>query len=134
MLATEKKTAKRGEGAGGGPARPVATVRGFFSLLGSAVMAFFSDDCSSMAAALSFYRFFSLPALLTLLITMLGKIAGPERIQHAIVSQVGGQWQQRRRSGDDHQECNECKGSGDSRVQPEVHHEIRLGCDAGLVD
>ena len=69
---------------------PMATVRGFFGLLGGTIMAFFSDDCSSMAAALAFYAFFSLPALLTLVLTVLGRIADPARIQRAIVDEVGG--------------------------------------------
>ena len=69
---------------------PVATLRGFASLLGGTAMAFFSDDCSSMAAALAFYTFFSLPALLTLVLTLLGRIADPLRLQHAIVNEVGG--------------------------------------------
>jgi membrane protein len=67
----------------------LATIRGFISLLGGTVMAFFSDDCSSMAAALAFYTFFSLPALLTLVLTVLGRVADPARIQDAIVGQVG---------------------------------------------
>src|SRR4051812_4139573 len=73
-------------------ARPgmLSTVRGFGSLLWGTVMAFFSDDCSSMAAALSFYTFFSLPALLTLLLTIIGRVADPATIQRAIVRQVGG--------------------------------------------
>jgi membrane protein len=53
-------------------------------------MAFFSDDCSSMAAALSFYTFFSLPALLTLVLTIVGRIADPDQLQKAIVGEVGG--------------------------------------------
>jgi membrane protein len=68
----------------------LATIRGFGGLLGGTLMAFFSDDCSSMAASLAFYAFFSLPALLTLVLTILGRIADPARIQRAIVSEVGG--------------------------------------------
>ena len=73
-------------------ARPglVSTLRGFGSLLWGTIMAFFSDDCASEAAALSFYTFFSLPALLTLLLTIVGRIADPAQIQRAIVGQVGG--------------------------------------------
>ena len=67
-----------------------ATVRGFGGLLWGTGMAFFSDDCASMAAALSFYTFFSLPALLTLLLTLAGRVADPARVQKAIVGQVGG--------------------------------------------
>ena len=69
----------------------LATIRGFGSLLGSTVMAFFSDDCSSMAAALAFYTFFSLPALLTLVLTFLGRFTDPQHVQQAIIDQIGGQ-------------------------------------------
>ena len=68
----------------------LATVRGFGGLLGGTVMAFFSDDCSSMAAALAFYTFFSLPALLTLVLTIVGRVADPERVRLAVVGEVGG--------------------------------------------
>ena len=67
-----------------------ATIRGFAALLWSTVLAFFSDDCASMAAALSFYTFFSLPALLTLVVTIVGRFADPARVQRAVVGQVGG--------------------------------------------
>ena len=67
-----------------------ATIRGFGGLLLGTVMAFFSDDCPSEAAALSFYTFFSLPALLTLVLTLVGRVADPVRVQRAIVGQVGG--------------------------------------------
>ena len=66
-----------------------ATIRGFGELLWGTVLAFFSDDCSSMAAALSFYSFFSLPALLTLWLTIIGRIADPVEVQRAIVKEVG---------------------------------------------
>ena len=67
-----------------------STLHGFGSLLWGTIMAFFSDDCSSMAAALSFYTFFSLPALMTLLLTFVGRIADPQRLQQAIIGEVGG--------------------------------------------
>ena len=67
-----------------------ATVHGFGSLLWGTIIAFFSDDCSSMAAALSFYTFFSLPALMTLVLTLVGRFADPETLQKAIVAEVGG--------------------------------------------
>jgi membrane protein len=62
---------------------------GFLSMLGGTVFKFFGDGCSAMAAALSFYTFFSLPALLTLLLTIVGRVMDPARVQHAIVGQVG---------------------------------------------
>ena len=66
----------------------LATIRGFGTLLGGTVLAFFSDDCSSMAAALAFYTFFSLPALLTLVLTGLARVTDPLRLQQAIVAEV----------------------------------------------
>jgi membrane protein len=68
----------------------LASVRGFLGLLWGTVLAFYSDDCPSMAAALSFYTFFSLPALLTLLLTLTGRLTDPARVQQAIIGQVGG--------------------------------------------
>jgi len=49
---------------------------------------FFGDGCPSMAAALAFYTFFSLPALLTLLLTLVGLIADPRAVQAAITGQI----------------------------------------------
>jgi membrane protein len=67
----------------------VARVRGFFGLIWATILAFFSDGCMTMAAALSFSTFFSLPALLTLLLALVGRVTSPEQVEHAIVSQVG---------------------------------------------
>ncbi|MEP6991186.1 MAG: YihY/virulence factor BrkB family protein [bacterium] len=67
-----------------------STVRGFGELLAGTAMAFFSDDCPSHAAALAFYTFFSLPALLTLVLTVLGRLMDPAALQQAIVREVGG--------------------------------------------
>jgi hypothetical protein len=55
----------------------LATIRGFFGLLWATVFAFFSDGCSSMAASLSFNTFFSLPALLSLLLALVLILADP---------------------------------------------------------
>ena len=66
----------------------LTTIRGVGGLLGGTILAFFSDDCSSMAAALSFYTFFSLPALLTLLLTIVGRVADPVTIQRVLVGEV----------------------------------------------
>ena len=65
----------------------LATIRGFGELMWGTVLAFFSDDCASMAAALSFYTFFS---LLTLVLTVAGRLVDPIQVQRAIVAQVGG--------------------------------------------
>ena len=67
----------------------VASIRGFFGLIWATIFAFFSDGCSTMAAALSFNTFFSLPALLTLLLSLVGRFADPRQVEKAIVGQVG---------------------------------------------
>jgi len=61
----------------------------FFRLLWRALYRFFGDGCPGSAAALSFYTFLSLPALLTLLLTIVGKLTDPQRVQAAITDQVG---------------------------------------------
>lgn len=66
------------------------SVRGFLSLLWATIYKFFGDSCGSLAAALSFYTFFSLPALLTLLLAVVGGFLDPAQVQHAIITQVGG--------------------------------------------
>ena len=57
--------------------------------LWSTLFKFFGDDCPGMAAALTFYIFFSLPALLALLLTLVGMVADPVEVQRAITTQVG---------------------------------------------
>lgn len=64
--------------------------RGVGGLLWGTIFKFFGDNCSTMAASLSFYTFFSLPALLSLLLTMAGRVMDPMEVQQSIVSQVGG--------------------------------------------
>jgi membrane protein len=51
---------------------------------------YFGDGCSTMAAALSFYTFFSLPALLSLLLLVVGAVMDPREVQRAILTQAGG--------------------------------------------
>lgn len=63
--------------------------RGLVSLLWAAINKFFADSCGSLAAALSFYTFFSLPALLTLLLTLLGSLMDPARVRSQVIAQVG---------------------------------------------
>jgi membrane protein len=67
----------------------MASIRGFLGLLWATIFAFFSDGCSTMAAALSFNTFLSLPALLTLILSLVGRFADPQRVQGAIVGEVG---------------------------------------------
>jgi membrane protein len=68
----------------------LAHARGFLGLLWACINKFFSDGCSSMAASLSFYTFFSLPALLSLLLSLVGQFTDPAQVRQAIVGQVGG--------------------------------------------
>lgn len=68
----------------------LAQARGVPGLLWACINKFFSDGCSSMAASLSFYTFFSLPALLSLLLSLVGQLTDPTQLRDAIVSQVGG--------------------------------------------
>jgi membrane protein len=49
---------------------------------------YFGDGCSTMAAALSFYTFFSLPALLSLLLLVIGAVMDPREVQRAILTQA----------------------------------------------
>jgi membrane protein len=49
---------------------------------------YFGAGCSTMAAALSFYTFFSLPALLSLLLLVIGTVMDPRDIQRAILTQA----------------------------------------------
>src|SRR5688572_29019781 len=51
---------------------------------------FFGDGCPTMAASLSFYTFFSLPALLSLLLLFVGGFADPQEVERAITEQAGG--------------------------------------------
>ena len=70
--------------------RPGPTQAGsILALLEGTVFKFFGDGCSAMAAALSFYTFFSMPALLSLLLTIVGRVMDPAQVQTAIVGQVG---------------------------------------------
>jgi membrane protein len=50
---------------------------------------YFGAGCSTMAAALSFYTFFSLPALLSLLLLVVGTVMDPRDVQRAILTQAG---------------------------------------------
>jgi membrane protein len=68
----------------------LAHARGFAGLLWATIYKFFSDNCTTMAASLSFYTFFSLPALLTLLLNFAGRVMDPIDAQRAIGAQVGG--------------------------------------------
>ena len=66
------------------------SLKALLRLVWASIYKFFGDGCPAMAAALSFYTFFSLPALLTLLLTLVGRVMDPERVQRAIIGEVGG--------------------------------------------
>ncbi|HSL69068.1 MAG TPA: YhjD/YihY/BrkB family envelope integrity protein, partial [Longimicrobiales bacterium] len=50
---------------------------------------FLDDDCPTMAAALAYYAVFSLPAVLFLLLALIGLIMDPRSVQERILSQFG---------------------------------------------
>jgi membrane protein len=50
---------------------------------------YFGDGCSTMAASLSFYTFFSLPALLSLFLLVVGAALDPRDVQRAILTEAG---------------------------------------------
>lgn len=62
--------------------------RGLVQILKESVSSFSSDDCPTMAAALSYYTVFSLPPLLVLLLTVLGAVVDPQDLQGNIESQM----------------------------------------------
>ncbi len=57
-------------------------------VLKATIRAFLDDDCPRMAAALSYYTVFSLPALLVLVVLVAGAFADPENIQGALLDQM----------------------------------------------
>jgi membrane protein len=73
------------------PHRPLlAGVRELLRFLWRCLDKYFGDGCSTMAAALSFYTFFSLPAVLSLLLLVVGAVMDPREVQRAIFVQAGG--------------------------------------------
>jgi membrane protein len=73
------------------PHRPLlAGVRELGRFLWRCLDKYFGAGCSTMAAALSFYTFFSLPALLSLLLLVIGAVMDPREVQRAILTQAGG--------------------------------------------
>ncbi|HEX5387318.1 MAG TPA: YihY/virulence factor BrkB family protein [Gemmatimonadales bacterium] len=61
---------------------------GIFSMLKQGVSDFLADDCTSMAAAISYYAIFSLPPLLLLIILILGSVVSPQDVQGAVQTQI----------------------------------------------
>jgi membrane protein len=64
-------------------------IREPFRFLWRCLDKYFGDGCSTMAAALSFYTFFSLPALLSLLLMIVGAAMDPREVQRAILTEAG---------------------------------------------
>ena len=64
-------------------------VRAAGGLLWRTIDRFFGDGCPGMAASLSFYTFFSLPALLALLLLVVGQFVDPDRFRMAITTEIG---------------------------------------------
>lgn len=54
-----------------------------------ALKKFFADGCPSMAGALAYYTIFSLPALLTVVLLLVGQVVDPMEMQRLIVGQIG---------------------------------------------
>ncbi|NLL13220.1 MAG: YihY/virulence factor BrkB family protein [Fibrobacter sp.] len=63
---------------------------GVLQVIKSTLKRFLSDDCSRLAAALSFYTLFSLAPLLLIVVAIVGFIYGTEAIQGNIVKQLSG--------------------------------------------
>ena len=51
---------------------------------------FLDDDCPSLAAALAYYTVFALPAVLFLLLTVVGLFIDPRSVQERLVGEFGG--------------------------------------------
>jgi membrane protein len=63
-------------------------LKDYFALLKESGRDFMEDDCSTQAAALSYYTVFSLPPLLLLLLMLVGAIVDPDKVQGAIQAQI----------------------------------------------
>jgi membrane protein len=63
-------------------------LKDYFSLLKDSGRDFVEDDCSTQAAALSYYTVFSLPPLLLLLLMLVGAIVDPREVEGAIRTQI----------------------------------------------
>ncbi|HEU4830475.1 MAG TPA: YihY/virulence factor BrkB family protein [Gemmatimonadales bacterium] len=61
---------------------------GIFGVVKRTVRDFLDDDCMSAAAALSYYTVFSLPAVLVLLLLVLGAVLDPEDVRGGLERQL----------------------------------------------
>ena len=57
-------------------------------LIKSSVREFMDDDCTTMAAALSYYTVFSLPPLLLLILLLVGAVMDPQDVQGSLESNL----------------------------------------------
>jgi membrane protein len=63
-------------------------LKDYFSLLKDSGRDFVEDDCSTQAAALSYYTVFSLPPLLLLLLMLVGALVDRRKVEGAIQTQI----------------------------------------------
>ena len=64
--------------------------KGIFAVIKEAFAEFSDDECTTMAAALSYYTVFSLPPLLIVIITVTGIFLSPQAVEQTIQQQAGG--------------------------------------------
>jgi membrane protein len=62
---------------------------GIFGILKRTVSEFLSDECTTMAAALSYYTIFSLPPLLVILMLVVGAVTDPQEVQRMLAGEFG---------------------------------------------
>jgi membrane protein len=61
---------------------------GVFGVIKKTVQDFIKDDCMDSAAALSYYTIFSLPAILVLLLLLVGSVMNPSDVRGGLESQL----------------------------------------------
>ena len=66
-----------------------AEEKGIVQILKQTVKDFSDDECTTMAAALSYYTVFSLPPLLLLIIMIAGAVMDPQDVREALHGQLG---------------------------------------------
>ena len=66
----------------------MAERRGVFQLIKQSAKDFLEDDCMDAAAALSYYTIFSLPAILVLLLTLVGAVMNPSDVRGGLEGQL----------------------------------------------
>ena len=64
--------------------------RGMIPLLKQTFKDFSDDECTTMAAALSYYTVFALPPLLLLIVMIVGAVMDPQDVREALHGQLGG--------------------------------------------